>query len=67
MTPRHRISILIADDHFIVRSGLVAVIQSEPDLLVVAQASDGAQAEPQAASRVLRASTRATANSASVR
>ena len=44
MTPRHRISILIADDHFIVRSGLVAVIQSEPDLLVVAQASDGAQA-----------------------
>jgi DNA-binding NarL/FixJ family response regulator len=44
MTPRSRISILIADDHFIVRSGLVAVIQSEPDLLVVAQASDGAQA-----------------------
>mgnify|MGYP001553854257 CR=1 FL=1 len=36
--------ILVADDHFIVRSGLVALIDSEPDMQVVAQASDGAQA-----------------------
>jgi DNA-binding NarL/FixJ family response regulator len=36
--------ILVADDHFIVRSGLVAMIDSEPDMKVVAQATDGAQA-----------------------
>lgn len=36
--------ILVADDHFIVRSGLVALIDSEPDMKVVAQATDGAQA-----------------------
>lgn len=41
--PDH-ISVLIADDHFIVRSGLVAVIQAEPDMEVVAQAADGSQA-----------------------
>ncbi len=36
--------ILVADDHFVVRSGLVALIECEPDLAVVAQASDGDQA-----------------------
>jgi DNA-binding NarL/FixJ family response regulator len=36
--------ILVADDHFIVRSGLVSVIHAEPDLTVVAQAADGAEA-----------------------
>lgn len=36
--------IMVADDHFIVRSGLVALIDSEPDMQVVAQATDGAQA-----------------------
>ena len=36
--------IMVADDHFIVRSGLVALIDSEPDLKVVTQATDGAQA-----------------------
>jgi DNA-binding NarL/FixJ family response regulator len=35
---------MVADDHFIVRSGLVALINSEPDMKVVAQATDGAQA-----------------------
>jgi len=44
MTPEGKITVLVADDHFIVRSGLVAVIQSEPDMKVVAQAADGAQA-----------------------
>ena len=38
------IKILMADDHSIVRSGLVALIHSEPDMIVVAQASDGTQA-----------------------
>lgn len=36
--------IMVADDHFIVRSGLVAMIDSEPDMKVVTQATDGAQA-----------------------
>jgi DNA-binding NarL/FixJ family response regulator len=39
-----RIQILIADDHFIVRLGLVGLINTEPDMEVVAEAADGAQA-----------------------
>lgn len=42
--PGKPITVLVADDHFIVRSGLVALISLEPDMKVVAQASDGAQA-----------------------
>jgi DNA-binding NarL/FixJ family response regulator len=36
--------ILIADDHPIVRSGLTRVLDAQPDLEVVAEASDGAEA-----------------------
>ena len=36
--------ILIADDHAIVRSGLKKVLDAKPDLEVVAEAEDGAQA-----------------------
>ena len=36
--------ILVADDHPIVRMGLRALIESEPDLEVVGEACDGAQA-----------------------
>ena len=36
--------ILIADDHAIVRSGLRKVIDSKPDMEVVAEAEDGAEA-----------------------
>lgn len=43
-SPDAPIRVLIADDHFIVRNGLVALIQSEPDMCVVAEAADGAQA-----------------------
>jgi DNA-binding NarL/FixJ family response regulator len=39
-----KIRILIADDHFIVRMGLTALINTEPDMEVVAEAADGAQA-----------------------
>jgi DNA-binding NarL/FixJ family response regulator len=39
-----KIRILIADDHFIVRMGLVALVNHEADMLVVAEAADGAQA-----------------------
>ena len=38
------IRILIADDHKIVRLGLVALFESEPDLTVVGQAEDGQDA-----------------------
>ncbi len=36
--------ILIADDHAIVRSGLKGVLDSKPDMEVVAEAEDGAEA-----------------------
>ena len=36
--------ILVADDHFIVRMGLVALVDTEPDMEVVAEAADGVQA-----------------------
>ena len=43
-----RIRILIADDHPIVRQGIAAVIDREPDLEVVGEAGDGAEAVEQA-------------------
>jgi DNA-binding NarL/FixJ family response regulator len=39
-----KIRILVADDHAVVRMGLVALIHSEPDLEVVGEADDGRQA-----------------------
>jgi len=42
------IKILIADDHAIVRSGLVLLLQMQPDMQVVGEAADGAQAYDQA-------------------
>jgi DNA-binding NarL/FixJ family response regulator len=39
-----KIRILIADDHYIVRMGLVALVNTEPDMEVVAEAADGHQA-----------------------
>src|SRR5260221_4732323 len=39
-----KIRILIADDHFVVRMGLIALVNTEPDMKVVAEAHDGAQA-----------------------
>ena len=44
MTDDGQISILIADDHPIVRAGLAAIISSESDLQVVAQAENGVHA-----------------------
>ena len=43
------IRILIADDHPIVREGFGAIVNAEPDIQVVAQASDGVQALERAA------------------
>jgi DNA-binding NarL/FixJ family response regulator len=39
-----KIRILVADDHFVVRMGLTALVNTEPDLEVVGEAADGAQA-----------------------
>ena len=36
--------VLLADDHAVVRSGLRAILESESDIEVVAEASDGAEA-----------------------
>lgn len=38
------IRLLIADDHTIVRQGLVALLEQEPDLSVIAQAGNGQEA-----------------------
>ena len=39
-----KIRILVADDHFVVRMGLTALVNTESDLEVVGEAADGAQA-----------------------
>jgi YesN/AraC family two-component response regulator len=40
--------VLIADDHGIVRSGLRLLLERQPDLEVVAEAADGAEAREKA-------------------
>ena len=40
----HRIRVLIADDHVLVRRGLAAIINMEEDAVVVGEAGDGAEA-----------------------
>lgn len=44
------ISVLIADDHAVVRKGLAALIEEEPDLRVAEEARDGADAVAKAIS-----------------
>ena len=44
MTPVSRTTVLSADDHPLIRSGLEAVISSEPDLQMVAEAANGEEA-----------------------
>lgn len=39
-----KIRLLIADDHAVVRKGLIAMVEDEPDMLVVAEAEDGQEA-----------------------
>jgi two-component system NarL family response regulator len=40
----NRIRVLVVDDHFVVRMGLRAVIDAEPDMAVVAEANGGEKA-----------------------
>jgi len=44
MTVPLKAKVLIADDHAVVRRGIRAVLDDEPDLEVVAEAADGAEA-----------------------
>jgi DNA-binding NarL/FixJ family response regulator len=44
MTTPLKTRVLLADDHAVVRSGLRAILESEPDIEVVAEAADGAEA-----------------------
>jgi DNA-binding NarL/FixJ family response regulator len=44
MKKEGKIRILVADDHFIVRMGLIALVNTEPNMVIVAEAADGNQA-----------------------
>lgn len=44
MKETSKIRILVADDHFVVRMGLLGVVNAEPDMEIVAEAADGNQA-----------------------
>jgi DNA-binding NarL/FixJ family response regulator len=44
MTKEPAVRILVVDDHFIVRMGLIALINTEPDLTVIGETDDGDQA-----------------------
>lgn len=44
MTPDSPIRVLLADDHTLVRRGVRLILDGEPDLTVVAEAGDGAEA-----------------------
>lgn len=44
MKDERKIRILVADDHFVVRMGLIALVNTEPDMEVVGEAADGCQA-----------------------
>ena len=43
MNKGQKIRILIADDHYLVRMGLVSLVRTAPDMEVVAEAADGAE------------------------
>jgi DNA-binding NarL/FixJ family response regulator len=48
VTDAQAVRLLLADDHTLVRSGLRRILDAEPGLQVVAEASDGAEAVEQA-------------------
>jgi DNA-binding NarL/FixJ family response regulator len=43
-TKKERIRVLIADDHAVVREGLVALVKRKSDMVIVAEASNGREA-----------------------
>lgn len=44
MKKESNIRILVADDHYVVRMGVISIINDEPDMKVVAEAANGIQA-----------------------
>ncbi len=44
MKEARRIRVIVADDHYVVRMGLIALVNTEPDMEVVGEAADGNQA-----------------------
>ncbi|HKZ72923.1 MAG TPA: response regulator transcription factor [Steroidobacteraceae bacterium] len=42
--PPNKIRVILADDHPVVRDGLAAIVNQQPDMQVVAEAGDGEQA-----------------------
>jgi CheY-like chemotaxis protein len=44
MPPVQKISVILADDHPVVRDGLAAIVNQQPDMQVVAEAGDGVEA-----------------------
>jgi DNA-binding NarL/FixJ family response regulator len=44
MKKNGKIRVLVADDHFVVRMGLIGLVKTEPDMEVIAEAADGGQA-----------------------
>lgn len=44
MKEGHKITIVVVDDHAIIRQGLTTLLQAEPDLSVIGEAADGEQA-----------------------
>jgi DNA-binding NarL/FixJ family response regulator len=44
MRKESKIRILVADDHYVVRMGVIAIINNQPDMDVVAEAVNGTQA-----------------------
>jgi DNA-binding NarL/FixJ family response regulator len=44
MAPRDKISVLLVDDHNLVRRGFRRILEDEPDIVVVGEAGDGSEA-----------------------
>src|SRR5215510_2658984 len=44
MASQNKIRVLVADDHPVVRQGVIANVKPQPDMTVVAEAGDGVEA-----------------------